>query len=390
MNILYYLRSHPSSTSFIAREIESLTKKGHNVIVFSQANRDSKVEHIDLDKLGIQSCYSPISIGSLSGLATSKLYSDLLVKTALRDDQLKYSLINMAQAGNAIRFLSKHNINVDLIHSHFAAFSQFPAIYLSRYLNIPWSVTAHAADIYSPPRPYYRDAVLKNVDRIVTISKYNRDYISELQGISTQIDVVRAGIGPWKFQPKKKTIKNRIVTVASPTEKKGYPTALRAIADVVNQVDNLEYRIIGWEKKNQPELTNLIHDLDISGNVQVLGKIPDEKLINEVDRAELFLLPSQIAVNGDRDGIPVALMEAMALETPPISTEVSGIPELIQHGVNGFLVQQQDVNQLSNCIRNALKSDLSEIKSNSRAKVSSEFNIQNEINKLETIFNQMK
>jgi len=120
----------------------------------------------------------------------------------------------------------------------------------------------------------------------------------------------------------------------------------------------------------------------------VLGRIPNDALRREVDEAELFLLPCQIAENGDRDGIPVALMEAMAMETPPVSTKVSGIPELIEDGVTGFLAPQKNHQKVSECILKALDSDLEEIGSRSREKIQSEFNVERETEKLIDIFEQ--
>jgi len=85
----------------------------------------------------------------------------------------------------------------------------------------------------------------------------------------------------------------------------------------------------------------------LENTVSILGHVTDERLIQELDEAEVFLLPCVIASDGDRDGIPVALMEAMAMETVPVSTTVSGIPELIDHETNGLLVDPGDVDELS-------------------------------------------
>jgi len=303
-------------------------------------------------------------------------------------DRTRFFPINLAQAGRALDFVANLDMEIDHIHSHFATRAQFPAFYLSKLFQVPWSVTTHAFDIYAPPQPYYTDKVLELADSLVTISEYNQDHLRDELGLSTPVDVVRAGIDPDRFRSESETVPNRIVTVASPVEKKGYGTALRAVANVADDIDDLEYRIIGWEPEGYPEMMGLVDELDIRDSVTVLGRIPDEALRRELDQAAIFLLPSQVTETGDRDGIPVALMEAMAMETPPVSTRVSGIPELIEGGVTGFLASQKDPETVSERILEALDSDLEAIGSRARETIQSEFNVGTETEKLIEVFEQ--
>jgi len=103
------------------------------------------------------------------------------------------------------------------------------------------------------------------------------------------------------------------------------------------------------------------------------------------------LLPCVIAESGDRDGIPVALMEAMSMKTPPISTTVSGIPELIDHEKNGLLTEPRNPKATSEAIVSLLEDDSewSLYAEHAREKVTAEFNIEKEAEKLKSIFNQV-
>ena len=118
--------------------------------------------------------------------------------------------------------------------------------------------------------------------------------------------------------------------------------------------DDLEYHIVG-SGPQESMIRARIEEHGIEDTVSLLGHVSDERLIRELDQAELFVLPSVVAADGDRDGIPVALMEAMAMETIPVSTMVSGIPELIVHRENGLLVEPGDSEELAEVIRRYLK-----------------------------------
>lgn len=388
MNILYFLYRDPSSSTFVAREIETLIANGHSVAVFSQDKPDAGPDHTEWGNLDIPIRYAPVGVQSLAGLATAPAHFSTLIKHAVAYDKMKYFPLNIAQASRAINFVSSLEMEINHIHSHFATRAQFPAVYLSKLFQVPWSVTTHAHDLYASPQPYYTENTLKLADRIITISEYNRDYLKNELRIPTPVDIVRAGIDPDQFRSSTETIPNRIITVASPVEKKGYDTALRAVAKATDDVDGLEYRIVGWEPEEYPEMMALIDDLNIQDTVTVLGRIPDDVLRSEVDEATIFLLPSQVTEDGDRDGIPVALMEAMAMGTPPVSTKVSGIPELIQDGVTGFLAPQKDHEAVSKCILEALDSDLETMGALARETIQSEFNVEAEVEKLIEIFEQ--
>lgn len=388
MNILYFLYTHPASSSFVAREIESLTSKGHSVAVFSQNKKEENPDHEEFAELEVPVCHAPANVKSFIGLRSPSLYSTLEFRQVMAHDRTRYMPLNVAQAGRALNFVSDLDMEINHIHSHFASRAQFPAFYLSQLLDVTWTVTSHAADIYASPYPYYTNKIFELANRIVTISEYNREYLQESQDVSVPIDVVHAGINPDRFRPSEETVSNRIVTVASPVEKKGYDTALKAIASIGDDIDTLEYRIIGWEPKERPELMAIIDDLGIHDSVTVLGRVSDETVRRELDQAELFLLPCRVAKNGDRDGIPVALMEAMAMETPPVSTTVSGIPELIDNRRTGFLSPPEDPEAIAECLSEGLGNDLAAMGKQCRETVQEEFNVDSETKKLLDVFDR--
>lgn len=143
----------------------------------------------------------------------------------------------------------------------------------------------------------------------------------------------------------------QIVTIARFTEKKGLPYALRAVKRLMEASPSLEFRyhLIG-SGELWPTIQDLIRELDLENNVTMHGALPHEQTRSLLGQSDVFLLPSHTASNGDQEGIPVSLMEAMASGVPVISTVHSGIPELVESGRSGLLVAEKDIDALSEAL----------------------------------------
>ncbi|ELY25432.1 glycosyltransferase [Halogeometricum borinquense DSM 11551] len=180
------------------------------------------------------------------------------------------------------------------------------------------------------------------------------------------VNVVPACFDANKFEPTEGHIENRILTVARHVEKKGIEYALRSIANIDTKVD---YRVIGTGPRTE-YLKELTEDLKIKDQVSFLGRVSDERLKREMDEAQLFLLPCVVAKNGDRDGVPVSIKEAMAMKTPPVTTTVSGIPEIVDESC-GYLSPPKDVESLCNSIKEGLNSRSNDIGRNAQQRIQS-------------------
>ena len=124
MNILYWLRSHPSASSFVSREIRALINQGHNIAVFSQANKGRLPDASVIDIENLESAYCPVSLQNLSYLFKNKYYSIKIAKKAAYDDVVKYSPITLTQYAKGAEFVSNLDMKIDHIHCHFATRSQ--------------------------------------------------------------------------------------------------------------------------------------------------------------------------------------------------------------------------------------------------------------------------
>lgn len=146
----------------------------------------------------------------------------------------------------------------------------------------------------------------------------------------------------------------RLFSVARLVEKKGLDTALLALARLRDRGVTLRYRIAG-EGPEREKLQALSRRLGLERQVEFLGAVPNEVVARELAAADVFTLPSQTAADGDMEGIPVSLMEAMATGVPVVSTYHSGIPELIEDGVSGFLVPERDAEALADRLLRCLE-----------------------------------
>ncbi len=279
----------------------------------------------------------------------------------------------------------KH-LNPYHIHTHFAWGNAFIAMYVSRLLGIPFSVTIHADDIFGlncweKKRLQY---LLRNTNKVITISQFNKDYlVNNNLCLEEKLVVIHCGIFPNRFKFTKHYQYNKIlklITLPSGfVEKKGFDILLDALRKLVEMDKLIECYVVGTDLdgKRLNSYMEATKHLDIGNNVKFIGAVSQDKLTELYKECNVFVLPCIKDKNNKIDGIPVSLMEAMAVGLPVISTKLSGIPELIEHGKNGLLAtpnNSDDLVHLILCLMDdlALSERLSE---SARKKVEQEFNI---------------
>ncbi|QZX96894.1 colanic acid biosynthesis glycosyltransferase WcaL [Pantoea alfalfae] len=193
-----------------------------------------------------------------------------------------------------------------------------------------------------------------------------------------KIHVTRMGIEPEKFnfQPRQAFhTPLRIVSVARLTEKKGLDVAVKASAILKQRGGQFQYTIIGNGDQDEM-MRDFIAREEMEDCVSMPGFKPQEEIRRALSEADIFLLPSKTAADGDMEGIPVALMEAMAVGLPVVSTFHSGIPELIENNVSGWLVEEDDPEALAETLLKLSQGevDVAPVVAAARHKVETEFN----------------
>lgn len=223
--------------------------------------------------------------------------------------------------------------------------------------------------------------LFKNCPLLLTISQHWAEKLVELGCAPDKIKINRMGINCDVFDMRDANtplqVPLRLLTVARLTEKKGLIYAIEALAKLKAQGFTATLHIIGTGPL-QAELAAAIDTFQLQESVQLLGAKNQTEVRSALQQADVFLLPSVTAANGDKEGIPVSLMEAMASGILCLSTYHSGIPELIRHGENGLLVNERDsealCQQLIALIQGQL--DIRMLRQNARQKVTQDFNQQ--------------
>ena len=243
-------------------------------------------------------------------------------------------------------FVAKETVDLDLdlIHCHFGDHKLFIGYLAARLSGRPVTATIHAYELYNNPNPKLFRKVLQQIQRVVTIAEYNRSVLEEYWGMSPEriaviplfadLPAIRNARG--HLQPGKVVI----LSVARFVEKKGHRTLFRALARLPPSFE-------AWLVGSGPINVKAVAATEgVANRVRVFEGVSDDELDRLYRSASLFCLPSETSPEGDREGLPVALMEAMAYELPVVATRHAGIPELVEE----VLVREGDVGALAKAL----------------------------------------
>jgi glycosyltransferase involved in cell wall biosynthesis len=230
------------------------------------------------------------------------------------------------------------------------------ALLVARLADIEFSFTTHAYDIFLPNRTLLWKTRQARFMR--TISEFNRRYLQErLPEVDwAKVRVCHLGVDTQCLAACSRIGSNaHIVSVGSLIRKKGHETTIGALQLLANADVAFRAEIIGGGPQSET-LHRQIEGSGLAERILLSGWLPHAQVLEHVARGDIFVLPCiDLREEGEHmDGIPVALMEAMALELPVVSTRLSGIPELIEHGVSGLLVPERDERALAGSLARLL------------------------------------
>ncbi|MFO7539265.1 MAG: glycosyltransferase family 4 protein [Chloroflexota bacterium] len=245
------------------------------------------------------------------------------------------------------------------IHAHYATHPAFFAWLIHQLTGISYSVTVHAHDIFV--RTAMLATKLRHARFIVAISDYNVAHLSRIVGpwIRQKTAVIHCGIVPELYQPRTAPAVPgqplEIISIGSLQPYKGQAFLVQACALLKQAGIPFRCRIIGGGTE-EPKLLGLIKQLDLQGQVQLLGPLPQEEVAALLPTATCYVQPSVIMPDGKMEGIPVSLMEALACTVPVVATNLSGVPELVQDGQTGVLVPPADAEALALALQGVYES----------------------------------
>ncbi|WP_134699039.1 glycosyltransferase [Ammoniphilus sp. YIM 78166] len=288
---------------------------------------------------------------------------------------------------NFAEFSRKNQIK--LIHAHYGQLG----IKLLRYVEgtgVPLVVSFRGKDITSYPRKKENRRKLTELfnqaELLLPVCSYFADRLIHLGCPKEKIRVLYGGVDLRKFAfqhrsepPAGNPI--RLLTIGRFTEKKGFTYLLQAFAKIHSQHPSTELRMIGRRGEVSDEVKRLVNHLGLKRKVKIKEYLDHDKIAEELQKAHIFCLPSITAANGDMEGIPNVLKEAMAAGLPVVSTKHAGIPELIEHGKEGFLADERDVNGLTAMLEKLIvqPKQWKQLAVRGREKVEKNFNLQKQL-----------
>lgn len=275
------------------------------------------------------------------------------------------------------------------IHAHYATYPALAAWVCHELIGTSYSFTAHAHDLYVDTSML--DRKVADARFVVTISEYNRALLRRIAGDGTPIHVIHAGIDvpAYPFRPRRIPTSGpvRALTVASLQEYKGHAVLLEALARGGPGVERITVDLIG-DGALRADLETLTAALGLGGRVRFLGSRSQDEVRAALDAADLFVLPSVVAADGQMEGLPVALMEALACGVPTVSTALSGIPEIVVDNVTGLLAVPGDAVSLNTALTAMTEADTERFGRAGRELVVRDFDLHRTIDALADLLRQ--
>ncbi len=285
-----------------------------------------------------------------------------------------------------------HQRGISHLHAPFASDPATVARLASSFARVPYSFTARAKDIFHKTvQSEQLRRKLREAGAVITVSNYNLDWLRKTYGAAaSHVQRIYNGLdleqfpyeAPYERPP-------QIVSVGRFVEKKGFGDLVEACAILVARGRSFTCQIIGTGLL-EAELRARIARLGLQKIVQLTGPRPQSEVIGHVQAAAVFALPCIVGEDGDRDGLPNVLFEAMALGTPCVSTDVTGIPEVLHDGDTGLMVRQRDPLSLANAIDRLLTDPGLRVRlaTSARRLIESEFDIHQNAARRRAIFRQ--
>jgi len=391
LRIAYLVKMYPRfSETFIVNEILAHEAAGVDIQIISlRAPVDGRY-HEDHARVRADVTYVP------SGELKATQLWQMLHATAARfpaawhilAEEPALDMADMCQAMWLAPVLVDRGI--DVVHAHFGSVAATVARLVQRLTGIPYLFTAHAKDIYHEDVDD-RDlrAKLAGASAVVTVSDYNLDYLRTVFGHDAR-NVVRIynGLPLQRFPYTPPLDRPRhIVAVGRLVEKKGFDVLIDACRILAARGEPFTCDLIG-SGPNDAALRRQIDAAVLGEHVRLVGPRPQGEVIAAVQRAAVFAAPCIVGKDGNRDGLPTVLIEAMALGTPCVSTDVTGIPELVEDGATGLLVAQHDAFALAGALQRLLEDGTlrARLASAARSRIERDFDVARNSAYLRTLY----
>ena len=348
--------------TFILREINELERQGQPVVVVPLVRVAARVVHEEAKPWMRRALFTPLVNRAIVASNLRTLVRDplrylrvlltIILRTVWRPSTLVRSVALFPKAVHLARVLP--SMGIRHVHAHFASHAATAAWVISSLTDISYSFTVHGPDVFVH-RYLLRDK-LAGAKFVRCISVFNKAFLTGLYPEITRgkLEVVRTGVDPEVYDEASRAARKhtalQVLSVAALSSHRGFPVLIDACARLIKAGFDIECRIVG-EGRLRVVTEQWIASHGLSDRVRLLGALPQHEVTRLMGEADLFVFPSIIAVDGQMDGIPVSLMEAMAAGKPVVGSAISGIPELVRHEINGLLVDAAYPQRIEAAIR---------------------------------------
>jgi len=388
------------SETFILNEVISVERLGVRLRIFTMKQTEDKVANSKASEVHAPvTCLSTKHNFQAIGRSSVRLFLGQPIRfcqTALR--ALRYRQKGVFRCFFQATYLADLVVRESLthLHAHFAHDPTLVTMFAHHLTGVPYSFTAHAKDLYVKTSPELLRAEAQTAGAVVTCTEYNRRYIAtQIESASNgKLHCIYHGLDLSQFKFCSPSARDAqppvILSVARLVEKKGLGDLILAAYLLRKRGRCFRVEIVGDGPLRQ-SLEAQVGQLGLNDQVNFLGSLPHERLCRLYQRVCLFALPCVVAANGDRDGIPNVLLEAMASGVPVVSTPVSGIPEVICSEVEGLLVPPNSPARLADALNRLLESPQlrEQLALAARAKIETCFSIEKNSRQLLSVIQQV-
>jgi len=393
------LKGYPRlSETFIAQEIRALEMRGFDLCIFSLRHPYDPASHPIHAEIEAPVYYLPEYVhedpGRVLGAAFRLCWKAgfwRALASFVADLWHEPTRNRMRRFAQALVMAREMPSSVEHYYAHFMHTPSSVCCYAAIINRQSWSISAHAKDIWTISERELRKK-LAACDWVVTCTAANVSYLSSLSRVADKVSLLYHGLDFSRFDRNQALAARRdgsdaddavrLISVGRAVDKKGYEVLLAALAELPPTLCWRFVHIGGGELLEQ--LQAQARDLDLQDRIEWLGALPQTEVLAQYRNADLFVLPSKISADGDRDGLPNVLMEAQSQGLACLSTNISGIPELIIHAESGWLVQQKDSAELARALERLISDPelRARLGQSGCARVRQEFSMERGIDKL--------
>ena len=352
LHVGYILKQYPRlSETFILSEILGVEQVDAQVTIFSLRHSTEGRFHPDIASVQGDVHYLPTAdkaaflsaVRALPELNTDQLAAVLDFVDLLPADRQARVLLDAVEVADRVRLAG-----VNHLHAHFLTIAAHTAHIVHLLTGVPYTVTAHAKDIYRHTVDWnLARQIAHHAAAVITVCDANLDHLGARLGPDATVHRIYNGLGPQ--QPPvglADRTRHLVVGVGRLVEKKGFDLLLHAVARLARDVEDLRCVLVG-DGDQRRSLEMLAKGLGIEDRVCFVGSLPQPRVAEWLRRAHVMAAPCRVGDDGNQDALPTVLLEALGAGLPAIATPIAGIPEIIESGVEGLVIPAGDVDALS-------------------------------------------